>query len=277
MAAGVRPFLRRLTPVSLASVLLFALGGGACGSGRAVESKALVPRSPGDLVNTRWILVTTGDSDEVPASTPFTLDIADGTASGTGPCNRYQLPFSHEGEDVTTGAVASTRIACAQPLAAAEQRYFQQLEKVDTAQKQGTEDQLVLTGPHDIRLAYESADRSASDLAGTWDIVNYAAPNALTTPVKGTQPTLHFGSDDSLTIETGCNTGNSTWEANGQSLTIAAPRSTLKGCPTPAGLTQQESSIFTALPHTSTVDLGDRDAVLLDAAGSALFVLEKKS
>jgi heat shock protein HslJ len=249
----------------------------ACGSGRAVESKAVIPRGPGNLVNTSWILVTIGATDAVPDETPFTLDIADGTASGTGPCNRYHLPFTHSGEDVTTGPVASTRVACAAPLLAAEHAYFAKLEKVDTARKEGTEDQLVLTGPDDVRLEYESADRAASDITGTWNIVNYAAADALKTPVKGTKPTLDFHSDGTLTIETGCNTGGASWRANGTSLTITSLRSTLMGCLEPPGIAEQEVAIFSALPRTASVDLGKTDAVLFDHAGSALFVLDNKT
>jgi putative lipoprotein len=130
----------------------------ACGSGRSVESKALVPRNPGDLVGTHWMLVATHDSDAVPASATFTLDIDAGTASGRGPCNRYHLAFTHDGSDVTTGPVASTKIACATPLAAAERAYFGALERVDHADREGTESQLVLTGPHDVRLVYDRAE-----------------------------------------------------------------------------------------------------------------------
>src|SRR5262249_4029085 len=154
---------------------------------------------------------------------------------------------------------------------------FEKLGKVDTARKEGTEDQLVLTGPDDIRLEYESANRDASDITGNWKIVNYAAANALKTPVKGTEPTLDFGSDGMLSIETGCNTGGASWKADGTSLTIAAPRSTLKGCSEPAGIAEQEAAIFTALPRTASVDLGKTDAVLFDRVGSALFVLDNKT
>jgi heat shock protein HslJ len=256
-------------------VAVLVFGATSCGSGRAVESKAVIPRSPGDLVGTRWVLVTIGDSDAVPKSTPFTLDIGDGTASGTGPCNRYHLAFTHDGEDVTTGPVAATKVACEQPLLAAEQRYFADLEKVDTARKEGTEDNLVLSGPNSVRLEYVSADRPASDLTGSWSITNYAASNALRTPVQGTKPSLDFHSNGTLTVNTGCNTGSSTWKTDGTALTIAPVASTLKLCPEPPGLDAQEQAIFAALPKTASVELGRNDAVLLDGNGTSLFVLKQ--
>jgi heat shock protein HslJ len=235
-----------------------------------------VPRSPGDLVDTHWVLVETGDADEVPRSSMITLDIADGSASGAGPCNRYRLAFTHDGEDVVTGPVTSTQIACAPRLAAGERRYFGQLERVDRARKEGTEDHLVLSGP-DARLTYEDASAPASELTGTWEIVTYATTNAMQTPVARTEPTLHFGSDGTLTAETGCNTGHTTWKSTGRSVAIAPLRATHKACPTPPGVTEQEARIFDALTRTATADVARRDAVLLDRAGAMLFVLTERS
>lgn len=235
-----------------------------------------MPRSPGKLSGTKWILVATGDFHDVPASTPFTLDIHEGTASGNGPCNQYHLPFTHDGEDVTTGPVASTRVACEPKLHTAEQRYFTKLEKVDTARTEGTEDQLVLSGPDDVRLVYDRADKDASDLEGEWNITNYPAAEALATPVKGTSPSLQFESDGTLQIRTGCNTSSSTWTADGHSLQISEPRSTLKHCSTPLGVDEQELRILDALPRVATAEVGTNDAVLLDDGGRALFVLKEK-
>jgi heat shock protein HslJ len=274
MARDARRRKQRTTAGRIVVLVLLLAGATACGPGRAVESKALVPRDPGTLAGTKWILVATGNSEPVPRSTPFTLDIADRTASGTGPCNRFHLSFTQDGQDIRTGPVASTQVACAPALLAAEHSFFASLESVDTAQKEDTNDELVLTGPHDVRLVFDRAKRSADRLAGRWDIVNYARPDALTTPVPGTRPTLDFGDNHALTIETGCNTGHATWTASGHSLALTAPRATLKACAVPPGVEAQESAIFAALPRVRTVELARIDAVLLAADGSALFVLE---
>jgi len=128
----------------------------ACSShSRAVESEELVPQDPGDLQGTEWTLVATGDFDAVPASTPLTLEIDDGTASGAGPCNRYRMKFTNRGDDVTTGELASTKVACEPRKMRAEQRFFRDLQAVDTAEEQA--DRLILTGPNDVRLVFERA------------------------------------------------------------------------------------------------------------------------
>ena len=263
----------QLRPSVFACIALGAIFLAACGSGRSAERDALIPKDPGNLKGTQWILVETGDSDAVPVSTPFTLTIGEGTASGSGPCNRYHLAFSHDGDDLTTGTVASTQMACAPRLGSAEHRYFRRLEAADTVDLE--QERLVLSGPDDVRLVFERADDAAGGLAGKWDIVNYATASAIQSPVKGTKPTLDFGSDGTLAIATGCNAGNATWTAHGQSVTIDAPRSTLKACADPPGVMEQEAHIFAALPLSKTVELTHSSAALLDSKGNTLFVLAR--
>lgn len=139
---------------SLLLLALLTLALTSCGSGRGEESEAVIPREPGDLAGTQWILVGTGDFDP-PMASDVTLDIADGTASGRGPCNSYNLPFTVDGTDLTTGPIASTKMACEGARNKAEADYFRMLEAVDEVHKEGTEDQLVLSGPDDVRLVYE--------------------------------------------------------------------------------------------------------------------------
>jgi heat shock protein HslJ len=130
----------------------------ACGSsiGKAASPGTTAPSGGSSLNGTHWILVSTHATARVPAATPFTIQFDATTASGAGPCNRYHMPFKLDGDKVTAGPVASTQIACAQPLLTAEQHYFAAIEKVDTAQVQDA--QLVLTGPDNTRLVYEKAD-----------------------------------------------------------------------------------------------------------------------
>jgi META domain len=59
------------------------------------------------------VLVATGDTDAVPPSRTVTLNVAEETASGSGPCNQFRLPFSVDGDELTTGPIAATKVACA--------------------------------------------------------------------------------------------------------------------------------------------------------------------
>jgi heat shock protein HslJ len=148
----------RCARVAIRAVLLAALCLlAACSDhGRSAESEALVPREPGNLHGTEWVLVATGDSDAVPADLRSTLDIEDATASGRAPCNSYNLAFKVDGTDLVTGEIASTRKACPERVMRAENRYFRALAKADTVKKE--DDRLVLSGPDDTRLVYARPD-----------------------------------------------------------------------------------------------------------------------
>jgi heat shock protein HslJ len=265
-----------LRSIGVVTALVLAAG---CGSGRAaLESKTLVPQNPGDLNGTEWYLVGTGIFHAAAPATPMTLRFEERTASGNGPCNIFHLPFTHTGDKVTTGTLASTKRACAPALMAAEHYLFNALEAVDTAEKESG--QLVLTGPGDVRLVFAPAHDTADQLAGTWDIVSYATATAVTTPIVGTKPTVAFDANGTLAIDTGCNLGHSTWIAVSSTVEIAVPATTNKLCISPTGIMEQEASIFAALPRAHRVEishlpLSHDAAVLLDAAGLTVLVLDR--
>jgi heat shock protein HslJ len=199
------------------------------------------------------------------------LDIGDGTASGAGPCNQFRLRFTVDGDDLTTGPIAGTKVACAPRIMRAEQRFFRALEKADTAQIES--DELVLTGPDDVRLAFAPADDSA-DLDGDWYVASVASDRGLE-GVHGSPPRLDFGSDGELTIDSGCDTGSATWTAEGRSLTIAAPRMTLKACDSPPGVMEREANLVTALSRVAESETANDTAVLLDRDGAIVLGLTR--
>jgi heat shock protein HslJ len=243
-----------------------------CGHSRSAESEALVPQDPGDLDGTEWVLVATGDTDAVPPSRTVTLNIADGTASGSGPCNPFRVPFSVDGDELTTGPVAATKVACAPRVMRAERRFFRALEKSDTAEI--VSDELVLTGPDDVRLAFAPADDSP-DLGRDWYVVSVASSRGLES-VHGSPPRLDFGDDGELQLDSGCNTGSATWTEEGRTVTISEPRMTLKACESPAGVMEREANLVTALTRVAAAETTDDTAVLFDADGAIVLVLTRE-
>jgi heat shock protein HslJ len=150
---------RRLLVRSCAAVLLLLLMMACASHGGDATSVALVPQPPGDLRSTEWKLVAADDWHAVQQARALTVKFGDGTASGRGPCNTFHMKFTFggdDGEDVTTGPIASTRIACPPRVNLVEQRFLRDLEGVDTAAKQAQ--RLVLTGPDDVWLAFERID-----------------------------------------------------------------------------------------------------------------------
>jgi heat shock protein HslJ len=117
------------------ATLLLMLSVAACGSSDATASPQ--PSGPLDLDDTVWLLVSylspEGTSYTVPSAVTPTLAFADGTASGSGGCNTFSSPYELTGEDLTMGPVASTKIACEEPIASVENAYFAALDVVNKA------------------------------------------------------------------------------------------------------------------------------------------------
>jgi heat shock protein HslJ len=255
--------------VTTVAVVVGAAALAGCGHGRSAESQALVPQDPGDLEGSEWVLVATGDTDAVPPSRTVTLNIADGAASGAGRCNQFRLPFSVDGDDLTTGPIAATKVACVRQVMQAERRFFRALEAADTAVTVSGE--LVLTGPDDVRLVFAPADDSA-ELAGDWYVGSVATDRGLES-VDGSPPRLDFGDDGEVQVDSGCNTGSATWSEEGRNVTIAEPRMTLKACDTPVGVMDREAALVAALIRVAAAETTNDTAVLLDADGAIVLVL----
>ena len=90
-----------------------------------------------------------------------------------------------DGDSVEIGPLAGTLIACEQPLMDANHAFLAALEAADSIEL--PDDRLVLTGPDDVRPAFDALDRYQA-LVGDWDVVNLATPNAVTGPIDGTEP-----------------------------------------------------------------------------------------
>ena len=156
-ARWTRPFAR--LPVTLCTIALLLVLTACSSHGADATSVALVPQPPGDLRGTEWKLVATNDWHAVQTSRALTLKFGNGTASGRGPCNTFHMKFEfggEDGEDVTTGPIVSTRIACPPLVMRVEQRFLRELESVDNAAKQAQ--RLVLTGADDAWLSFERVD-----------------------------------------------------------------------------------------------------------------------
>lgn len=134
------------TALALSAVVMLAA---ACGSGGAAATV--------DLVGT-WSLTAGTAPDGALAlieTAPITLGVsAEGAASGNAACNRYTGAVEADGATVTFGELATTRMACEEPVMALETAYLAALAAVDTGVREG--DELTLTGP-DVELVYTQA------------------------------------------------------------------------------------------------------------------------
>lgn len=98
---------------------------------------------PLPLEGTAWRLdgIATG-TDAVSstiAGTEVTATFAgDGTVSGSGGCNRYNGPFTVDGDSIEIGPVASTKMACEAQVSDQEAAYLAALDEAATFEIQGS-------------------------------------------------------------------------------------------------------------------------------------------
>jgi heat shock protein HslJ len=119
---------------------------------------------------------------------------------------------------------------------------------------------------------------TAEDLeANTWSILEVVMDGSLEPVVDDTSPTLTFGDDGALALETGCNNGATTWELDGDDLTFGMVASTMMMCAEPEGIMDQEQALGLALEATATASLDSGQLTLLDEDGTAVLVAESAS
>jgi heat shock protein HslJ len=87
--------------------------------------------APESLDGSSWKLVE-GANIPNPDSVTMTIQFEAGRASGSGGCNRFTSPYEQEGESISLGRLAATRMACPDEVMSAESAYFSALETVSS-------------------------------------------------------------------------------------------------------------------------------------------------
>lgn len=105
---------------TLAGIVFFASACG--GDDDAAEA-------PASLDGSSWTLVE-GIDIPIPDDVAMTIAFEAGRASGSGGCNRFMGSYEQDGESISLGRLASTRMACAEEVMSAERAYLSALESV---------------------------------------------------------------------------------------------------------------------------------------------------
>lgn len=244
----------RRSMVALVALLVLASCGGAGGS----------------LEGTSWRLT---DAAGVPASDEAGAFIGfadDGTVAGTTGCNSFTGPYVMDGGSIDVGPIATTRALCpSDSLAAQETALLAGLEAATEWSIAG--DVLTLTDDQGLTWSFE---RYEPTLTGGWSVTGYnTGSEAVTSLLEGTQITLVFGDDGTVSGESGCNVYSGTFEADGESLTLGTLASTERAC-LEEGIMEQESLYLAALQAAETWQVLGSRLELRDAGGNLLVTAE---
>jgi heat shock protein HslJ len=136
-----------------------------------------------------------------------------------------------------------------------ESAYLQALGEAKTFSVAG--DQLTLSGANNKSLlVYKSQSQELSDTS--WDVIGYNnGKQAVTSVLLGSTITLAFGSDGTLSGNSGCNSYNGTFTVTDGQITIGPLASTRMACADPAGVMEQEALYLAALGSAATYQIKD--------------------
>jgi heat shock protein HslJ len=106
--------------------------------------------TPLALVGTQWRLIALGSGDTTSTAAPdhpaLLLFAADGTVSGSTGCNTFHGSYTHSGDSLSFGPLATTRKACEQEVMTQEQAFVQAMEQVTGFSIEGSQLTLVDAG-----------------------------------------------------------------------------------------------------------------------------------
>jgi heat shock protein HslJ len=232
---------------------------------------------PTALTGTRWQLTYynngRGGFTSALLDTELTAEFnEDGQMSGSAGCNSYSGSYQIDGNNISIGPLASTMMMCETPEGVMDQEteYLAALERAATYEIIGN--QLEMKDVDGSRIASYIALPPAT-LAGTsWTVTAYNnGQDAVVSVIIGTEITAEFDQDGSLAGSAGCNNYNTTYEVDGENITIGPAATTRMMCGKPEGIMDQENQYLAALQSAATFRM-QGDKLELRTADGALAV-----
>jgi heat shock protein HslJ len=149
-----------------------------------------------------------------------------------------------------------------------ETAYLSALQSATAYEIQG--DELTLTGAEGQRLATYTVSEGTPLIGTMWEAIRYNnGKEAVVSLVIGTEVTAIFGEDGSLSGSAGCNNYMTSYQVEGDSISIGPAATTRKFCAEPEGTMEQENLYLAALEQAATYRI-DGDRLELRDGGGAL-------
>jgi heat shock protein HslJ len=232
----------------------------------------------GGLEGPEWALIGYSVEGQVAALPPrihATLVLQDGKATGSSGCNTFAGTYAVDGPNLLFGQdFVLTEKACDEAATAFEAGYLELLRSVSRFGGQATG--MVFVDPAGVPLlAY--VPTPTGPIEGTWTVTTFQDPNgAILTPQAGTEPTLVFAPDGTVTGSGPCGQVSGTWSAEGERVKIKLEAPVATACPEDVAARSQglvatldASAIWTATPTQLTLR-GKNLIVTLEAVRAAI-------
>ena len=204
-----------------------------------------------DLTGNIWLLSELNGQAPI-TGTAITAEFdEDDRVAGSSGCNNYSTSYTVDGTQLTfSEPMASTMMACPEPIMEQERDYTQAL--ADIATFEITDDELILKDSNGDEVArFDAVDQA---LEGTsWQVMSYNnGKGGVTSLIIGTEISANFGEDGRLTGNSGCNSYFAEYETDGDNISIGTAGSTEMACTEPEGVMEQEQQYLVALATAAT-------------------------
>jgi heat shock protein HslJ len=203
-----------------------------------------------------------------------TAEFNNGQVGGNAACNSYSGPYEVNGDKIEFGMMASTMMACPEPIMEQEMGYLAGLEQVATFEV--TADSLKMFDA-DSEIVLEFAPIEPASLIGTnWLLTSYNnGVGGMQSPVIGSEITANFDEDGRMSGSGGCNNYNASYQASQETISIGVIASTEMFCMDPEGVMEQETQYLAALQNAALFTIRDDQLEIRDqdGAGVAYYVV----
>ncbi len=196
-----------------------------------------------------------------------------GTLTGSAGCNLYSASYRINGSTIAVEPVVATAAypANEQELVRQENRYRELL--VAAASYRVEDDRLTISGPSGRELlAFARAEQpeSATLLATEWHLARYTSGSTVASPVPGTDITLVFDPDGTLSGSAGCNAYSAPYRVNETGLSVDRVIATKASCGEPAGVMEQEKAYLDLLRSAAGYRIVGDTLAVIDGNGRAI-------
>jgi heat shock protein HslJ len=255
---------RSLRTLPLISLVLVACAN----TGDGVDTG--IGTDPNDLTGVVWVLDDVSIAslvDEVSPGAQVTLSFEDGQAHGTAACNSYGGAYQ-AGDDgsMSFEGFAITQMGCDPPLMTLETAYLEVLRGVTGF---GVDDGLRLSdGEATLSFSREVPPEPLPLVGTTWTLTSIASGDAVTSVVSGTEITVEFADDETVSGSAGCNRFSGTYTVAGDRLSLSPLAATKMACAD--YVMAQEGVFLDAMTEVASFAIEDAQLTVFDGSGAML-------